>query len=95
MLTQLNILYYDYVKKSKRRETFVYEGLGFPIKLVNVPMKKMVGEWVIDIDFNKLQLEVFYALLSNPRSLSREELKFIPWTHENPSIYGWDEMRPC
>ena len=29
------------VRKSK---TLVYKGLGFPIKLIDVPMKKMFGE---------------------------------------------------
>ena len=41
--------------KNRKRETFIFRGLGFPIKLVNVPMRKMVGEWALDIDFDHLK----------------------------------------
>jgi DNA-binding transcriptional regulator YiaG len=65
--------------KSKKRkvETFVYEGLGFPIKLINAPMKKMLGEWIIDLDMNKLQLAVIRALIYKSTPLTGGELKFI------------------
>ncbi|MBP7074368.1 MAG: hypothetical protein KBA81_03170 [Rhabdochlamydiaceae bacterium] len=63
--------------KDKKRETFVFRGLGFPIKLINVPMRKMVGEWVIDVDFEKLQLTALLALLEKQAPLSGAELKFI------------------
>ena len=48
--------------KRKKIETFIYRGLGFPIKLINAPMKKTLGEWVIDLDMNKLQIAVLRAL---------------------------------
>jgi hypothetical protein len=41
--------------KNRKIETFIYKGLGFPILLVDAPMRKTLGEWVIDIDFNKLR----------------------------------------
>lgn len=63
--------------KKKKTETFTYEGLGFPIELVDVPMKKMCGEWVIDIDMNKLQTFVFKALIHKPFRLSGKEIKFM------------------
>ncbi|HSW87228.1 MAG TPA: hypothetical protein VLG49_07015 [Rhabdochlamydiaceae bacterium] len=63
--------------KDVKRKTLVFKGLGFPIKLINVPMKKMAGEWVFDINFNKLQLTVFYCLLRKPAPLTGGELKFI------------------
>ena len=63
--------------KNKKRKTFTFEGLGFPIKLVNVPMKKMVGEWVLDINFNKLQLAVLESLIRKPAPLNGDELKFM------------------
>ena len=64
-------------KKNKKIETFTYKGLGFPIKLINVPMKKVVGEWVIDIDMNKLQLAAIRALIYKPIPLTSDELNFI------------------
>jgi DNA-binding transcriptional regulator YiaG len=55
----------------------VYHGLGFPITLVNAPMKKVLGEWIVDIDMNKLQLVVLRALVFKPARLTKQELKFI------------------
>lgn len=63
--------------KNKKTETFIYEGLGFPIELIDVPMKKLLGEWVIDIDMNKLQIFVFKALIHKPSRLSGKEIKFM------------------
>ncbi len=63
--------------KNRKTETFIYEGLGFPIKLINVPMKKVFGEWAMDINFNKLQLAAVYGLIYKPTSLNGDELRFI------------------
>lgn len=63
--------------KKQKKETFVYEGLGFPIKLIDVPMKKMCGEWVIDIDMIELQLVVLRYLAYKPTRLTKDELRFI------------------
>jgi len=61
----------------KKRDTFIYEGLGFPIRLVNVPMKKVFGEWAIDINFNTLQVVVLNMLARKPTALTGMELRFI------------------
>ena len=58
-------------------KTFVYESLGFPITLVNTPMRKVFGEWVIDIDMTRLQLVVLRALAFKKGRLTKSELKFI------------------
>lgn len=63
--------------KNTKIETFVYNGLGFPIRLVNVPMKKVFGEWAIDINFNTLQLAVLNMLARKPTPLTGGELRFI------------------
>lgn len=55
----------------------VYTGLGFPIRLVNVPLKKVFGEWVIDVNFNTLQLAVLKILARKPTSLTGKEIRFI------------------
>lgn len=65
------------MKKEKKRESFIYEGLGFPIRLINVPMKKVFGEWAMDINFNILQKNVLHMLARKPTSLSGDELRFI------------------
>ncbi len=64
-------------KKNRKKETFVFDGLGFPIKLVNAPMKKVAGEWCIDINMNKLMIVALEALVRKPSSLTGDELRFI------------------
>ncbi len=62
---------------ERKKETIIYKGLGFPIKLIDVPMKKMFGDWVIDIDMTVLQLVVLKYLASKPTRLTKNELRFI------------------
>lgn len=62
---------------DKKMKTLIYKGLGFPIKLIDVPMKKMLGDWVMDIDMTELQLVVLKALVYKSTQLTKEELKFI------------------
>ena len=62
---------------KERKKTLIYKGLGFPIKLSDVRMKKMFGDWVMDIDMTELQLVVLKALVYKPIHLTKNELKFI------------------
>ena len=63
--------------KERKVETFVYEGLGFPVTLIKCPMKKVFGEWVLDINLAKLQLDMLKALIHKPVPLTGSELRFI------------------
>lgn len=63
--------------KNKKKKTFIFEGLGFPVKLINVPMKKEFGEWYIDIDMNKLMQVVLEMLVHKPAALTGGEIGFI------------------
>lgn len=63
--------------KAKKRKTLVFYGLGFPITLVNAPMRKVFGEWIIDVDMENLQLFVLRSLAYKPIPMTREELKFV------------------
>lgn len=63
--------------RDRKVETFVYEDLGFPIILVDAPIRKAFGEWVIDINFNKLRTEVMNFLIHKQTALTGEELRFI------------------
>ncbi len=62
---------------KRKKETFIFEGLGFPIKLINVPMKKIAGEWCIDVNMNKLMIVALEALIHKPIPLTGDELSFI------------------
>ncbi len=63
--------------KERKIETFVYEGFGFPIKLINCPMKKVFGEWVLDINLSKFQIDILKELIYKPVPLTGTELRFI------------------
>lgn len=63
--------------KNRKKKTFIFDGLGFPIKLINVPMKKEFGDWYIDINMNKLMLVVLEALAHKSIALTADELGFI------------------
>lgn len=67
---------YRRVMKTKK-DTFVWEGLGFPIRLINVPMKKVFGDWVLNINLESFQKAVLHLLARKPTHLSGAELRFI------------------
>jgi DNA-binding transcriptional regulator YiaG len=51
--------------------------LGFPIELIDVPMRKILGEWILDINLSILQQEVLKMLIHKPTLLQAGELRFI------------------
>ena len=63
--------------KEIKKDTFIWEGLGFPIRLINVPMKKVFGDWVLDINLEHFQKAVLHILARKPTPLSGAELRFI------------------
>ena len=70
-------MFYEDFMSEKKIETLIYEGLGFPIRLVNVPMRKAFGEWILDINFNQLQIVALLMLAKKETPLSGRELRFI------------------
>ena len=62
---------------EKKIDTIIYNGLGFPIKLVNIPMRKAYGDWILDINFGQLQIAVLLMLAKQGTTLSGKEITFI------------------
>ncbi|MFI5343687.1 MAG: hypothetical protein ACHQUC_05640 [Chlamydiales bacterium] len=62
---------------ERKVETFIYHDLGFPIKLINAPMKRILGEWFLDINLAKLQKSVLNELAHKSTALTGEEIRFI------------------
>src|SRR6187431_261332 len=60
-----------------KRETFTYEGLGFPVELIDCPMREIQGEWVLDINLMALQRIVFRGLIHKPSPLTGKEMRFM------------------
>lgn len=64
-------------KLTKKTKTFTFKGLGVPVKLINAPIIKLVGEWCIDIEMNKLMLLVLKEIIHKRVSLNGDELRYI------------------
>lgn len=65
------------MEKDRKIETFIYEGLGFPVKLINVPMKKVLGEWALDINLGQFQSHILQLLVHKKQPLTSAEIRFI------------------
>ena len=61
----------------KKKETIIYNDFGFPITLVDVPIKMVMGEEILDIDMYKLQINVLRYLIFKPTPLTGPQLHFI------------------
>ena len=60
-----------------QRKTIKFNGFGFPIILLNSPVKVENGEEIPDVNFNHIQDSLFHALLLKPSRLSGAEVKFL------------------
>ncbi len=91
---------------TKTRKRFVYEGFGFPIVLLNVPMVKVRGAWTPQVDYNKLAREVLLALAHKPARLTGNEVRFIRHYFEmtltkfgdqfsvsHPAVLKWEDTQ--
>lgn len=65
------------MSKRKIEKEFIYEGLGFPIVLKNVPMIELRGVWALDLDLNVLQKAVLLALAHHPTDLTGNQVRYI------------------
>lgn len=61
----------------KNIKTVIYEDFGFPITLVDVPIKMVMGQEVLDIDMYKLQVSVLKHLIFKATPLTESQLRFI------------------
>jgi DNA-binding transcriptional regulator YiaG len=65
------------MKKEKIVKQLKYDSLGVPIVIQNAPLKLMLGEWVLDLDLNKLQKDLVNVLIHKPVAMTGAELRFI------------------
>ncbi len=63
--------------KNSRIKQYEYDGLGFPIILLNVPVREVRGGLVPDIDYNLLQRSVLSTLSYKTSPLTGSEVRFI------------------
>lgn len=77
------------MNKHKIEKQTIYEGLGFPVTLYNVPLIELRGTWTLDIDLNLLQKVVLLALAHHPSDLTGNQIRFIRnWLALTQSEFG-------
>ena len=67
---------------KKIQKSYMDYGFGFPVQILDAPLKKIQGEWVLDINFEKYERAVLLALAMKPVRLSGNEVKFIRYHFE-------------
>lgn len=63
--------------ERKILKVFNEVGFGFKVQIINAPMVKIRGGWVLDLDQNKLQKALLYSLAHKPVRLIGKEIRFI------------------
>jgi DNA-binding transcriptional regulator YiaG len=58
-------------------KVFNDKGFGFKVQIINAPMVKVRGDWVLDLNQNKLQKTILEALAHKPIKLIGNEIRFI------------------
>ena len=91
--------------ETKIKRSHIDLGFGFPVKLLNVPMTKVRGEWTPAINYNLLAEVVLRELCEKDRKLSGSEVRFIRQHFEmtlqqfakrfgvtHPAVMKWEKM---
>lgn len=63
--------------ETKVQETYVYHGAGYEVNLHHVPMLKVGGEWVFNINMSIIDRMVFEDIPLYPWRLTGYQLRFI------------------
>jgi len=66
-----------FITDRKPRKSFDYYGTGFKIRIENLDMIKVFGEWTPEIDYQEIDNLVFEALATKPARLTGHEIQFI------------------
>ena len=62
---------------KKIQKSYVDYGFGFPVQIVGAPLVKIQGEWTLDINLEKYEKAVLFALAFKPVRLTGNEVRFI------------------
>ncbi len=92
--------------ERKIERQFIDYGCGFPVVLLNVPMIKVQGKWIPDIDYNVLEKSVLLDLCHKPFKLTGNEIRFVRLYFEmtlqafakrfgvqHPTVVKWENFK--
>ena len=63
--------------ETKIQKSYTDHGLGFPVQIINAPMRKIRGKWTLDVNFAKYEKAILFVLAHKPVRLTGNEIKFI------------------
>ena len=92
--------------EQKIKRSHIDLGSGFPVKLLNVPMTKVRGEWTPAINYNLLAKVVLKELCEKDSKLTGSEVHFIRQHFEmtlqqfakrfgvtHPAVLKWETIK--
>ena len=92
--------------ENRTKKCHIDRGFGFPVKLLNVPMTKIRGEWTPAINYNLLAQVVLRELCEKEGRLTGNEVRFIRQHFEmtlqafakrcgvtHPGVLKWEKMK--
>ena len=62
---------------KKIQKSYTDNGFGFPVQIINAPMMKINGEWTLNLNYEKYEKAVLFALAMKPTCLTGNEVKFV------------------
>ena len=65
------------MEKNYTKDSFEYEGAGFPVTLLDFPFRKVGKVEVLDMDTETLDLAIAKAILLKPAFLTGDEIRFL------------------
>lgn len=64
-------------ESSKVVPTYVYHGCGFPVTILNAPMKKFRDQWFLDIDTSVIDEKVAFQIAAQSARMTGKQTEFI------------------
>ncbi len=62
---------------TKIQKLYTDNGFGFPVQIINAPLKKIRGSWALNLNTEGYAKTVLIALSVKPARLTGNEIKFV------------------
>jgi transcriptional regulator with XRE-family HTH domain len=69
--------YTEKPEKTKNEKNYLYEGLGFPVRLASVTLVNYKGDWLPQVDVLELERTVAKSLSESHINLTGNHIRFI------------------
>lgn len=92
--------------ERKIKKKHIDHSCGFPVVLLDVPMVKIHGDWVLDVNYDELAKTVLLYLCKKPFPLTGNEVRFIRYYFnitmrdfaqrfgvKHPAVVKWEEKK--